>query len=79
MNRKKRKGKPILFFSDVHQTQAAHTVISQIFGIVLFSVFSVVKGFTEIKKTPKYEKCIEWSWQHLPTPKFKLNRTLRDR
>ena len=30
-----------------------HTVILQIFGVVLFSVFSVVDGFTEIKKTPK--------------------------
>ena len=29
------------------------TVILQIFGVVLFSVFSVVNGFTEIKKTPK--------------------------
>ena len=29
------------------------TVILQIFDVVLFSVFSVVKGFTEIKKTPK--------------------------
>ena len=27
--------------------------ILQIFGVVLFSVFSVVIGFTEIKKTPK--------------------------
>ena len=32
------------------------TVILQIFGVVLFSVFSVVNGFTEIKKTPKCEK-----------------------
>ena len=30
-----------------------YTVILQIFGVVLFSVFSVVKGFTEIKETPK--------------------------
>ena len=29
------------------------TVILQIFGVVLFLVFSVVKGFAEIKKTPK--------------------------
>ena len=29
------------------------TVILQIFGVVLFSVFSVVNGFTKIKKTPK--------------------------
>ena len=29
------------------------TVILQIFGVVLFSIFSVVIGFTEIKKTPK--------------------------
>ena len=35
------------------------TVILQIFGVVLFSVFSVVIGFTEIKKTPKWEKYIE--------------------
>ena len=54
-------------------------VILQNFGVVLISVFSVVKGFTEIKKTPKQEKCIEWSRQHPPTPKFKLNRKLRDR
>ena len=32
------------------------TVILQIFGIVLFSVISVVNGFTEIKKTPKVRK-----------------------
>ena len=30
-----------------------NTVILQNFGVVLFSVFSVVNGFTEIKKTPK--------------------------
>ena len=29
------------------------SVILQIFGVVLFSVFSVVKGFTKIEKTPK--------------------------
>ena len=29
------------------------TVILQNFGVVLFSVISVVNGFTEIKKTPK--------------------------
>ena len=34
------------------------TVILQLFGVVLFSVFSVVKGFTEIKKKLKSEKCI---------------------
>ena len=34
-------------------------VILQIFGVVLFSVFSVVNGFTEIQKTPKCEKYIE--------------------
>ena len=33
--------------------QRSYTVILQIFGAVLFSVLSVVKGFTEIKKTPK--------------------------
>ena len=47
------------------------TVILQIFGVVLFSVFSVVNGFTEIKKTPKWEKHLEWSPQHPWTPKFK--------
>ena len=26
------------------------------FGVVVFSVFSVVNGFTEIKKTPEGEK-----------------------
>ena len=35
------------------KTAAQCTVILQIFGEVLFSVFSVVIGFTEIKKTPK--------------------------
>ena len=35
------------------------TVILQIFGVVLFSVFSVVNGFTEINKTPKMRK-IHW-------------------
>ena len=29
------------------------TVILQIFGLVLFSVFSVISGFTEIKTAPK--------------------------
>ena len=55
------------------------TVILQIFGVVLFSVFLVVNGFTKIKKTPKCEKHIEWSRQHPHTPKFNRNRTLRDR
>ena len=32
---------------------------------------SAHNGFTEIKKTPKCEKHIEWSRQHLRTPKFK--------
>ena len=53
-----------------------NTVILQIFGEVLFSV---VKGFTETKETPKLEKCMEWSWQYPLTPTFKLNQTLRDR
>ena len=35
-----------------------HTVILQIFSVVLFSVFSVVNGFTEIKKTPKCENTL---------------------
>ena len=34
------------------------TVILQIFSVVLFSVFSVVYGFTEIKKTPKCENTL---------------------
>ena len=55
------------------------TVILQNFGVVLFSVILVVNGFTEIKKTPKWEKHMEWSRQHPRTPKFKLNRTLHDR
>ena len=38
-----------------------YTVILQIFGVVLFSAFSVGIGFTEIKNTPNREKCIEWS------------------
>ena len=54
-----------------------NTVILQIFGVVLFSVISVVNGFTEIKQTPKWEKYMERSWQHPRTPKFKLHRTLR--
>ena len=33
-----------------------HAVILQIFGAVLFSVFSVVKGFTEKKKRHLNEK-----------------------
>ena len=56
----------------------ANTVILQMFGVVLFSVFSVVNGFTDIKKTPKWEKYNEWSRQHPRTPTFKLNGTLRD-
>ena len=55
------------------------TVILQIFGVVLFSVFSVVNDFTEIKKTPKCEKHIEQSRQQPRTPKFKQHRTLRRR
>ena len=55
------------------------TVILQIFGVVLFSVFSVVNGFTEIKETPKWEKYMERSQQHPRIPKLKRNRTLRDR
>ena len=54
------------------------TVILQIFGVDLFSVFSVVDGFTEIKKTPKCKKHIEWTRQHPRIPKFKLHPTLRD-
>ena len=55
------------------------TVILQIFGVVLISVFSVVNGFTEIKETPKWEKYMERSRQHPRIPKLKRNRTLRDR
>ena len=33
-----------------------NTVILQFFGVVLFSVLSVVNCFTEIKKTPKWKK-----------------------
>ena len=47
------------------------TAILQIFDVVFFSVFSVVNGFTEIKKTPKWEKYIAWSRQHPRTPKLK--------
>ena len=46
------------------------TVILHIFGVVFFSVFSVVNGFTEIK--------MERSWQHRRAPKSKRNRTLHD-
>ena len=56
-----------------------NTLILQNFGVVLFSVISVANGFTEIKKTPEWEKHMEWSRQHPRTPKFKLNRTLHDR
>ena len=38
---------------EAEDDQEENTVILQIFGVVLFSVFSVVNGFTEIKKTPK--------------------------
>ena len=55
------------------------TVILQIFGVVLFSVISVVDGFTEIKTTPKWEKYIDRSRQQPQTPKFKRTRTLRNR
>ena len=69
--------------SIVKENQLLHlwryTVILQIFSVVLFLVFSVVKGFTEIKKTPECEKHIERSRQHPRTPKFKRNRKLRDR
>ena len=34
------------------------TVILQIFGVVLFSVISVVNGFTEIKKTPEWKNTL---------------------
>ena len=53
--------------------------ILQIFGVVLFSVFSVVNGFTEIKKAPKWEKYIEQSQTASTGPEFKLNWTLRNR
>ena len=33
-----------------------NTVILQVFGVVLFSVISVVNDFTEIKNTPKWKK-----------------------
>ena len=55
------------------------TVILQIFGVVLFLIFSVVDGFTEIKKTPKCKKHIAWARQHPQTPNFKLHQMLRDR
>ena len=48
----------------------ADTVILQIFGVVLFSVISVVNGVTEIKKTPKWKKYIERLQQRRRTPKF---------
>ena len=55
------------------------TVILQIFGVVLFSVISVVDSFTEIKTTPIWEKYIDRSRQQPQTPKFKRTRTLRNR
>ena len=54
------------------------TVNLRNFGVVSYSVFSVVNGFTEIKKVKKWEEYMEWSQQHLQTPKFKLNRLHRD-
>ena len=56
-----------------------NTEILQIFSVVLFLVISVVNCFTEIKKTPKWEKYMKWSRQHPWTLKFKINQTLRDR
>ena len=50
---------PVVFFHHTTQKEKVllppprSTVILQIFSVVLFSVFSVVKGFTEIKKTRK--------------------------
>ena len=63
----------------VHVPWCIITVILHIFGVVFFSVFSVVNcnGFTEIKKTPKCKKHIERSQQHPQTPKFKLHRIER--
>ena len=45
------------------------------------SVISLVNGFTDIKRTAKWEKYMymEWSREHPRAPNFKLNRTLRDR
>ena len=43
--------KSIHEYDQVWPPQAEDTVILQIFGVVLFSVFSVVNGFTEIKDT----------------------------
>ena len=37
---------------EAEDDQEENTVILQIFGVVLFSVFSVVNGFTEIKAGP---------------------------
>ena len=51
---------PSRFFSTL-DARHGYTVILQIFGVVLFSAFSVVNGFTEIKKTPKLEKYMERS------------------
>ena len=52
-----------------------------LFCLVYFSVFSVVNGFTEIKKTTKAkcEKHLEWSRQDPRTSNFKLHRTLCNR
>ena len=56
----------------------AITVILLFFGVVLFSVFSVVNGFTEIKETPNWEKYIRSPSASTDT-ELKRNRTLRDR
>ena len=39
----------LVLISSLHKGECV-TVILQIFGVVLFLVFSVVNGFTEIKK-----------------------------
>ena len=49
-----KKGTLSFFFTILGRSGG--TVILQNFGVVLFSVISVVNGFTEIKKTPKMKK-----------------------
>ena len=56
---KRRSGYPYGFSKASSSVKKSDTVFLQMFGVVLFSVFSVVNSFAEIKKTPKREEYIE--------------------
>ena len=67
-------------FSALAVTYEGDTITLQIFGVVLFSVFSVVNDFTETKKTPKRENTLrDHDSSHRHRIKFKLHRTVRHR